>query len=71
MKRNRTGRGSPSRVGAVLVGMVGTLIVTMLVLNLSSGERKINHRIPHLYSVADPQFARSMGALMGAPLLAG
>ena len=54
-------------VGAVL----GTLVLTVLVLNLSSGERSIDHRVAHLYGVGDPQFSRSMGNLLGPPLLPG
>ncbi len=56
---------------AVLVAVVGTLAAVLLVLNFSSGERKINHRIPHLYSVGDAQFVRSMGNLLGPPLVDG
>ncbi|MEX0880171.1 MAG: phospholipase D-like domain-containing protein, partial [Thermoanaerobaculia bacterium] len=55
----------------VLVAVVGTLAAVLLVLNFSSGERKINHRIPHLYSVGDAQFVRSMGNLLGPPLVDG
>jgi cardiolipin synthase A/B len=58
-------------VQAVLVGVLGTLTITLLVLNLSSSSRKIDHRIAHLYSVGDEQFVRSMGSLLGAPLLPG
>lgn len=43
----------------------------LFVLNLSSGERKINHRIAHLYNVGDAQFVRSMGNLLGPPLVDG
>jgi cardiolipin synthase len=56
---------------AAVAGAAAMLAVTVLVLNLSSGERKIDHRIAHLYSVGDAQFVRSMGSLLGAPLVAG
>lgn len=56
---------------AVLGAVLGTLAVVLLALNLSSGERKIDHRIPHLYRVGDAQFVRSMGTLLGPPLVGG
>ena len=56
---------------SVLVAVVATAAVILLVLNLSSGERKINHRIGHLYKVGDGQFVRSMGNLLGPPLAGG
>jgi len=55
----------------VLGAVLGTLAVVLLALNLSSGERKIDHRIPHLYRVGDAQFVRSMGTLLGPPLVGG
>jgi cardiolipin synthase len=58
-------------IQVVLVAVFGTALVILLVLNLSAGERKINHRIAHLYNVGDAQFVRSMGNLLGPPLLAG
>lgn len=70
-KTHTLGEKQTRIVKAVLVGVLATLTVTLLVLNLSSGSRKINHRIAHLYSVGDEQFVRSMGSLLGAPLLPG
>src|SRR5262245_58442970 len=58
-------------IGAVVAGVLGTLCLTIIGLNLSSGERSIDHRVAHVYSVGDPQFARSMGNLLGPPLLPG
>ena len=43
---------------AAVAGALGMLFLALLVLNLSSGERKIDHRIPHLYSVGDALFVR-------------
>jgi cardiolipin synthase len=57
-------------MGSVLaVGI--TIVVILLVLNLSTGEKKIRHEITPLYAVADPQFLRSMGSLLGPAILAG
>jgi cardiolipin synthase A/B len=56
---------------SVLAAVLITALVTVLILNLSSGEKKISHRIETLYAVGDPQFRRSMGSLLGPPLLPG
>ena len=61
----------PHPVVTIVAAVVATLALTILVLNLSSGERKVEHRIGHLYGVEDPEFARSMGNLLGPPLLPG
>jgi cardiolipin synthase len=53
--------------GAVL----GTLVVAIVAQNLAPDERSIDHRVSHLYAVGDPQFARSVGSLLGPPLLPG
>ena len=47
--------------GAVVL----TLVATLLVLNMSSGEKKIQHRVERLYSIEDPQFRHVMGVLLG------
>ncbi|GGD79836.1 cardiolipin synthase [Caballeronia grimmiae] len=49
--------------------VVVTLIAVLLVANLTSGEKKIEHRIERLYSSDDPQFIRSMGLLLGPPVV--
>ena len=55
----------------VIVGtIVVTLLTTLVVLNLRA-EKKIDIRPQHLYATADPQFLRSMGVLLGPPLVDG
>jgi cardiolipin synthase len=56
---------------AVVLAIAATIAVILLVLNLSSGEKKIKHEIQHLYAVEDPQFLRSMGSLLGPAILPG
>ncbi len=58
-------------VVAAILASLATLFVVLLVLNLSSGERKVEHRIPHLYAVGDAHFVRAMGNLLGPPLVPG
>ena len=60
-----------SRVLVALCSIVTTLIVTLLVINFSGGEKQITQEIPRLYSVADPQFQRSMGILLGPQIVEG
>ena len=54
----------------VIAAVVLTALTTLVVLNLRA-EKKIEVRPTHLYSVADPQFLRSMSALLGPPLIDG
>ncbi|MFM0057314.1 cardiolipin synthase [Paraburkholderia phytofirmans] len=48
-----------------------TLVIILVISNLSSGEKKIEHKIDRLYASDDPQFLRSMGLLLGPPVIAG
>ena len=48
-----------------------TLVVILVIANLSSGEKKIEHKIERLYASDDPQFLRSMGLLLGPPVITG
>ncbi|MBA2628354.1 MAG: cardiolipin synthase B [Gemmatimonadales bacterium] len=52
---------------AIVVGAVGVLIA----LNLSTSERKIVRQVRSLYRAGDPQFVRSMGALLGPSIVQG
>jgi cardiolipin synthase len=55
----------------ILLVLATAVAVVLLVVNVSSGEKKITERIAHEYGVADPQFQRSMSVLLGPPLLDG
>ncbi|WP_233834427.1 cardiolipin synthase [Paraburkholderia sp. ZP32-5] len=48
-----------------------TLVIVLVIANLSSGEKKIEHKIERLYRSDDPQFLRSMGLLLGPPVVPG
>ena len=56
---------------AVGIAIVATLALVILVLNLSSSEKKIKHQVEPLYAVSDPQFLSSMGSLLGPAVRAG
>ena len=55
----------------VTVTVVLTAVVGLLVINLAAGEKRITSRVQHQYTVADPQFSRAMGVLLGPSLLEG
>ncbi len=48
-----------------------TLALGLIAVNLAGPERKVETEIPHLYSVDDPQFLRSMGLMMGPTIVDG
>ena len=48
-----------------------TLLVVVVAMNLHTPEKKIQHRVKHLYGIADPQLKREMGALLGPAIVAG
>jgi len=60
------------RIGiAVLAAVAATLVAVLLVVNASSGEKKILHELRHEYAIDDPQFRQSIGVLLGPNLRPG
>ncbi|MFM0322677.1 cardiolipin synthase [Caballeronia glebae] len=55
----------------IVLTIVATLVVVLVIANLTSGEKKIEHKIERLYASDDPQFVRSMGLLLGPPVVGG
>lgn len=55
----------------VLVILVVILVGLVVVLNLGSSEKKLEHRPVHLYGLRDPQFEREMGVLLGPSIVDG
>jgi cardiolipin synthase len=58
-------------VWIIIATCVVTLGLVLLGLNLSSGEKKIEQKVERLYGTSDPQFRRTMGVLLGPPILPG
>lgn len=58
-------------LAGLVVGFVLGCVSALVAANLQSGEKVIRQRIGHAYSVADPQFLRAIGALLGPPITAG
>lgn len=54
---------------AVAASVILTGFVAILLLNLSNPEKHIAHKVDVAYSVADPQFDRVMGNLLGPTLV--
>jgi cardiolipin synthase len=55
----------------ILAGVVVALVVALVYVNLSAGEKRVSHEIEHLYPVDHPQFFRSMGMLLGPDIVRG
>ena len=55
----------------VLMSVIATGIVVIVALNFVTGEKKIDEQLGRLYGTSDPQFMRSMGTLLGPPILTG
>ena len=54
-----------------LITCIATLVAGLLVLNFSPGEKKIDTQLTRLYDTGDPQFRRSLGVLLGPPIIEG
>jgi cardiolipin synthase len=60
-----------SRAGVAILAVLATLLVVWLGANLATGEKKVTHRIEHLYGVEDPRFLGTMGVLLGPQVTRG
>jgi len=63
----------PWRALAVVAGLasLATAFAVIVAVNVTSGEHKISKLVSAPFGVGDPQFARSMSALFGPPLIPG
>jgi len=60
-----------ARVLTVVVTAAITLASVVIALNLTGGEKKVKRQIGHRYSIADPQFQRTMGVMLGPMIVPG
>ena len=63
-----------SRRRMVVAGLVGALlaaILTVIALNFVGGEKQIQRKLEHRYTIDDPQFRRELGILLGPPIVDG
>jgi cardiolipin synthase len=54
-----------------LISCTVTLLAVFLTFNFMPSEKKIERQLQRLYSIDEPQFRRSMGVLLGPPILEG
>ena len=58
-------------IPVALIAIAVTLLAVFLTFNFMPGEKKIERQLQRLYSAEDPQFRRSMGVLLGPPIIEG
>ncbi len=56
---------------AGLVGALVAVVVVVVFMNFITAEKEIQTSLEHHYSVADPQFRRELGTLLGPPIIDG
>jgi cardiolipin synthase len=54
-----------------VAGLATALVLTLLILNLTLGEKKIEHQLRRHFGAADAQFEYEMGTLLGPPIIGG
>jgi cardiolipin synthase len=55
----------------IVLAFVAGVLLAIVVANLSSSSKKVERKIEKLYGVRDPQFLRSIGSLLGPPIVPG
>ena len=58
-------------IWTIVITAAITLLVVVVAMNFATPEKKLDRKIEHRYSVADPQFRREMGVLLGPAILPG
>lgn len=62
---------SSKKFWTLLLTVAATLVLGVLALNFMPGEKQIERQLTRQYDTADPQFRRSLGVLLGPPLIEG
>ena len=55
----------------ILVTFLVTGLIVIVGLNFATPEKKLEHTVQHRFGVADPQFRREMGVLLGPAIVDG
>jgi cardiolipin synthase len=58
-------------IWTIVVTVVVTILAVVLAMNFATPEKKLKRKVEHRYNVADPQFKREMGVLLGPAILSG
>src|SRR5215213_11943768 len=68
---SRAKRRPTKKAVFIFLGLFLGIVAAVVFANFVRSEKKIEHEIESPYSVADAQFVRSMGSLLGPPLEGG
>jgi cardiolipin synthase len=63
--------GKKRLIIAGLIGAFAAILATVLALNFVSAEKEIQKPLEHRYGVAEPQFRRELGTLLGPAIIDG
>jgi cardiolipin synthase len=55
----------------IAITALATLLLVVLSLNFTGPEKKLERKIEHRYAIADPQFRREMGVMLGPAIMPG
>jgi cardiolipin synthase len=55
----------------VLASIAAAAVVTLLIANFALGDKPVDHVVPTLYGADDDQFVRTMGTMLGSPVVPG
>jgi cardiolipin synthase len=58
-------------VWTIAVTLLCAIVAGVVAINFHTPEKKIQHQVGHLYGIADEQFEREMGTLLGPAILGG
>ena len=58
-------------IWTIAITAIVTVLLVVIAMNFTTPEKKLDRKIEHRYSVADPQFRREMGVLLGPAILPG
>jgi cardiolipin synthase len=55
----------------IVMAVIATLSVGLIAMNFVATEKKIKEEVRHEYAIDDPQFVRTLGVLLGPPVVGG
>jgi Phosphatidylserine/phosphatidylglycerophosphate/cardiolipin synthases and related enzymes len=64
-------RSGKRLIVATALGALLAVFLTIVALNFTTSESEIERSLQHRYGVADPQFQRELGTLLGPPIIDG
>ena len=60
-----------SRIWTIVSTAIGSALVVLVSMNFTRPEKRVEHRIEHLFGIGDPQFKREMATLLGPCIVGG